>query len=252
MLDILHDSADWCVLNKPAGLVCHPTKGDLTSSLVGRLRLHFGPDSTSHLVHRLDRETSGLVVVARSRAAARDLGRLFESREVRKAYLAIVHGCPAQDRFLMEAPLGRALDSPVVIQDGVRPGGTPACTEVSVARRLVREGREFALVEAVPRTGRKHQIRIHLAHAGHPIVGDKIYGGDPTRYLRFVEGRSTAEDAEALLLPHQALHAYRLAFSWQGREWVFEAPPDAAFLGFLRQASETWRSPEADLSRFGL
>lgn len=251
MLQILHDDPEWCVLDKPAGLVCHPTKGDLTTSLVGRLRLHFGADAGCRLVHRLDRETSGLVVVARSREAARDLGRLFESREVRKTYLAIVHGFPSEDRFTIDAPIGRALDSPVAIQDAVRPDGAAASTELEVLRRFGVDGERFALVRLVPRTGRKHQLRIHLAHAGHAIVGDKIYGGDPRRYLRFIAGALTESDRSALLLENQALHAWKLEFSWRGRGWAFASPPDPAFRGFVRTGGVEWRCDE-DLAAFGL
>lgn len=232
MLNILHEDAELLVVNKPAGLVCHPTKGDALSSLISRLRLHLGGGAVI-LVNRLDRETSGITVAAKDRKAAAELGRLFESRAVHKSYLAIVHGHPAADDFRVEVRLGKHPDSPVAIQDAVVADGTESATEFRVVRRLERQGRRFAVVRAMPWTGRKHQIRIHLAHAGWPIVGDKIYGGDPTRYLRFVRGESTADDEAALLLKNQALHAERLAFSWRGRDWHFEAPPEVEFLEFV-------------------
>ena len=240
-LDIVHEDADLLVVNKPAGLVCHPTKGDEYSSLISRVRLHL-PGGTPHLIHRLDRETSGLVVVAKNSAAAGELGKIWESRAVQKEYLAIVHGHPAEDRGVIDAPLGRDEASPVAIKDCVRPDGAPARTEYVVEKRFFRPvaagaapsgpGR-FALVRLQPLTGRKHQIRIHLAHAGHPIVGDKIYGGDPDSYLALVEDRLTEEQRARLLLPHQALHAGRIQFAWRGRSHDYTAPPETAFTGFI-------------------
>lgn len=231
-VDVLHEDDDLLVVRKPAGLVCHPTKGDAFSSLISRLRGH-REGLPVYLVNRLDRETSGVTVAAKSREAAGELGRLFETRQVTKEYLAVVHGHPREDRFTIEAPLGKDTGSPVAVKDGVRPDGAPAMTRVEVVRRFRRGDAPFALVRPVPETGRKHQIRIHLAHAGHAIVGDKIYGGDPGCYLRFVEGRMTDEDRARMLLEHQALHAGRLAFAWRGRNWEFKAEPEAAFLEFL-------------------
>ncbi|MBL9135917.1 MAG: RluA family pseudouridine synthase [Verrucomicrobiales bacterium] len=238
MLRILHEDLDLLVVNKPAGLVCHPTKGDALSSLISRLRLHHGGPGVI-LVNRLDRETSGITVAAKNREAAAELGRLFESRAVHKCYRAIVHGHPATDDFRVEVRLGKHPDSPVAIQDAVVAEGVESATEFRVLRRFERCAARFAVVQAIPWTGRKHQIRIHLAHAGWPIVGDKIYGGDPTRYLRFVRGEGTPADASALLLKNQALHAERLEFSWRGRDWRFEASPEEEFLDFVGSEDPT-------------
>lgn len=240
VLPVLHEDAELLVINKPAGLVCHPTKGDAMSSLIGRLRLHVGGPGV-YLVNRLDRETSGVIVAAKSRVAASELGRLFESGSVSKEYLAIVHGHPVENAFTVEAPLGRDLGSEVAIRDTVRPDGLRAVTRVSVVRKFSRRETPFCVVRAEPLTGRKHQIRIHLAHRGHPIVGDKIYGDDPTRYLRFVRGELTQSDRAALLLEHQALHADRLTFSWRGGKWTFSAKPEPSFLGFASEALQGLR-----------
>jgi 23S rRNA pseudouridine1911/1915/1917 synthase len=243
LLRILYEDDDLLVLNKPAGLVCHPTKGSAYSSLIGRVRIHLAatgasaapPVSGPHLINRLDRETSGVVLVAKHPAAAGELGRLWERKQVAKEYLAIVHGHIAQDSGLIEAPLGRDTASPVAVKDCVRPDGAPAQTGYAVGRRFLRAGRAFSLARLQPRSGRKHQLRIHLAHLGHPVVGDKIYGGDEPLYLRFVSGQLDAAARQRLILPYQALHAAALAFSWRGRDWVFRAEAELWFTRFVAE-----------------
>jgi 23S rRNA pseudouridine1911/1915/1917 synthase len=219
-------------LNKPAGLVCHPTKTDETSSLIGRVRLHLG-GREGRLINRLDRETTGVVLVAKSATVAGELGRLIAGRDADKTYWAIVHGQRPGDEFTIDARLGRDPDSAVAIKDRVRDDGADARTDVRVRCRFTHRDEPMMWVDARPHTGRKHQIRIHLAHAGHPIVGDKIYGADEMRYLRFIDGALTDADLAALVLPNHALHARRLAFAWRGRDWVFTADPDAAFRAML-------------------
>src|ERR1041384_2679313 len=111
LFQILHEDDDLLVINKPAGLVCHPTKGDVYSSLISRVRLHLGPDSTTHLVNRLDRETSGIILVAKNDVTALELRRIWETRAVRKQYLAIVIGHVCADAGTISAPLGKDLQS---------------------------------------------------------------------------------------------------------------------------------------------
>jgi 23S rRNA pseudouridine1911/1915/1917 synthase len=211
-------------------LVCHPTKGDEYSSLISRARLYLGPQSAvPHLIHRLDRETSGLVLLARNPLTAGELGKIWESRAVAKEYLAIVHGHVTAPRGIIEAPLGRDETSPVAVKDCVRPDGAPAQTEFTVEKQFPAP---FTLLRLRPLTGRKHQLRIHLAHLGHPIVGDKLYGGDPDCYLALVENRLTDRQREQLILPWQALHAARLQFSWRERPYDFSTPPEPWFSEF--------------------
>lgn len=232
LLEVVHEDDDLLVVDKPAGLVVHPSKDGELSSLIGRVRLHLGRGE-GRLVNRLDRETSGLVVVAKHADVAKELGRLFAGRDVTKRYVAVVHGQLDPPRQRIVAPLGRDDASAVAIKDCVREDGAPAETEVQLVRSSEREGRPFSLVDVEPKTGRKHQIRIHLAHIGHPIVGDKIYGGDEHVYLRFVTRTLTEDDRQRLILEHHALHAGALRFTWRGREWAFEAQAPSHIVDFI-------------------
>jgi 23S rRNA pseudouridine1911/1915/1917 synthase len=238
LLEVVYEDENVLVVNKPAGLVVHPSKDGERSSLIGRVRLYLG-HAEGRLVNRLDRETSGLVVVARSSAVAGDLGRLVARRALRKVYLAIAQGHVAEVPRTIDAPLGRDDRSLVAIKDCVRDDGAPATTRITSVRHIIRDGRPYSVLSVEPLTGRKHQIRIHLAHIGHPIVGDKIYGEDEGRYLRLVTGTLTDDDRRALVLDHHALHASGLAFSWRGREWVFQAPLPERLLGFAAIALES-------------
>jgi len=271
LFDIIHEDAGLLVINKPAGLVCHPTKGDEFSSLISRARLYLKPSTlnlqpSTHLINRLDRETSGIVIIAKNSEIAGELGKIWEARAVGKEYLAIVHGHVRDDHGLIDAPLGKDEQSKVAVKDCVRPDGAPAQTEFWVEHRFNRprprqsesedDGRErgrggitnagevgqstlnsqpstFSLLRLIPRTGRKHQIRIHLAHLGHPIVGDKLYGGDEDLYLALVENRLTPEQRARLILPHQALHARAVRFLWRGQPGEFSCAPEPWFSDFL-------------------
>ncbi len=227
LLDILHEDAELLVINKPADLVCHPSKDGELSSLIGRVRLHLGGASPAHLVNRLDRETSGVILVAKTDDAARALRKLWEARRVDKDYVALVHGHVREDSGSVDAPLGKDVASRVAIRDCVRPDGASSQTAFQVLERFTRAGAPYTRLRVLPRTGRKHQIRIHLAHLGHPIVGDKLYGGDEDCYLALVERRLTPAQRAWLLLPNHALHARALRFTWRGeaREFSCAAPP---------------------------
>lgn len=238
LFPIIHEDDGLLVINKPAGLVCHPTKTDEYSSLISRVRLYLvgressRADLSIHLVNRLDRETSGVTLVAKSDDVAREIRRLWENRSVDKEYLAIVHGHVRDEKGLIDAPLGKDESSRVAVKDCVRPDGLPSQTEFTVINRFSRAEGDFTHLRIRLLTGRKHQIRIHLAHLGHSIVGDKLYGGDEDIYLALVENRLTEEHRRKLIFPNQALHASQLRFSWRMREVDFQCEPGEWFRDF--------------------
>ena len=255
LFEVIYEDSDFLVINKPAGLVCHPTKTDEYSSLISRVRLYLGSDARPQLVNRLDRETSGVTIVAKNDIAARQLRRLWEERQVHKEYLAIVKGRLNDSYRAIAAPLGRDEQSRVAIKHCVRSDGAVATTELWVQQVFYRHTGAatpsgsmsvdryaiaqtlFSLLKVVPCTGRKHQIRIHLAHVGHPIIGDKLYGGDEGLYLAFVQNRLTADQWAGLLVPHHALHAGEVRFQWGGQERVFRAEPESWFKAFCSSST---------------
>ncbi|HLX72644.1 MAG TPA: RluA family pseudouridine synthase [Verrucomicrobiae bacterium] len=232
LLTLIYEDDELLVINKPAGLVCHPTKTDEFSSLISRVRLYLGNSAIAHLVNRLDRETSGVTLIAKRDETARELRRLWENRSVEKEYLAIVHGHLHDDSGAINAPLGKDETSYVAVKDCVRADGLPSQTSFFVQKRFTRAEGDFTLIRVLPLTGRKHQIRIHLAHIGHPIVGDKLYGGDEDLYLALVEDRLTEEQKQRLIFSNHVLHAHAVKFQWRESQRAFIAPPDKHFEEF--------------------
>jgi len=255
---VIEETDDYIVVDKPAFLLTHPTKPDQRPTLWKQLRellaFEIANGGQVSIVNRLDRETSGLVLVAKTAPAARRFGLLMQQQCVHKEYLAIVWGWPEWETTIVDAPLdrqGKHQPSEIWLKQTIHPKGAPASTEFHVERRLTRstmphakaaepsplsspsgtrsreaagQGR-FSVVRAVPRTGRTHQIRVHLASLGHPIVGDKIYGPDEKLYLEFIETGWTSSLQQKLLLPRHALHSVRLAIR-EEHEWTSDLPTD--------------------------
>jgi 23S rRNA pseudouridine1911/1915/1917 synthase len=203
---------DWLlVLDKPAGLPIHPTARYHKGTLVTLVRERYG-DDYAYPVHRLDRETSGLLVCGRTPEVCAALMRSFMRSDVHKEYLAISEGWPEREEFQVDAPIAEGTEL-VRIAVRIDPEvGKPARTRFAVAERFERQGERFSLLRAYPETGRQHQIRIHLQVAGFPIVGDKMYGPDARYFDRFSRHELDDEAWARLRLRRHALHATRIRF----------------------------------------
>ena len=215
-LDVIYDDEDIIVVNKPAGMVVHPASGNLSGTLVNAL-LHYskslsqlGDASRPGIVHRLDKDTSGLMVVARYDQAHAFLSRQFQKHQIERVYWAVVSGSVQHQEMRSREPLGRAADNrkKVVIQAE----GKPAVTNFRVVKRF----KNATLVEARPETGRTHQIRVHLRVSGYPVLGDLTYG------------------VRSAWIERQALHAKELGFihprTQKKIHFTSELPPDMQFL----------------------
>jgi len=223
---VIHDDPRLLVIDKPGDVVCHPSKHGPWSSLVGAVREHFGMERT-HLVFRLDRETSGVVVMAKDPRTASLLQTAMQERRVGKAYMTILTG-EIGGAVRVDQPLGVDTASPVFMKSAVCAGGQEA---VTLFEPLARGG-GFTLARVTTETGRKHQIRAHAQWLGHPVVGDKIYGPDARLYLDFIDRGWTPELQRVLLLPRQALHCARIDLGPAGIPAAFEAPLPADMAAF--------------------
>jgi len=220
------------VIEKPGDVVCHPSKEGPWSSLAGAVRQHRGGDIASHLIFRLDRETSGLVVFAKDALVARQLQMAVQERRYSKEYLVVLHG--TLDRAVcVDQPLGPDVGCPVTVKSCVKTDGTGQ-RAVSHFEPLSgsAEGGGFTLARVRTETGRKHQIRAHAQWLGHSLVGDKIYGPDPRLFLEFIEHGWTAALQERLLLSRQALHCSAIDLHAAGFPHRFESQLPDDLRGF--------------------
>lgn len=234
-LDIVYEDADLLVINKPPGLVVHPGAGrpggTLANALIARLPdlAALGEGLRPGIVHRLDKDTSGLLVVARSPRALASLREQVASRTAARTYLALVRGRPSHREGTIDAPIGRHPRHRTRM--AVVPRGRPAITRYRVVESFAR----YSLVEATLVTGRTHQIRVHFAHLGHPVAGDRAY----------------APGREEVGIGRQALHAWRLQVRHPatGARLAFEAAPPADFTAAVAQARAQGSPPDRRTTR---
>lgn len=213
-IPIVYEDDEIVVVDKPAGMVTHPAHGATSGTLVNALLAHIGtlPGDALRpgLVHRLDRDTSGLMVVAKTDAALSALGIAMKAREIKRAYLGLVHGVPEHPKGTIEGPIGR--DPHNRLRYAIVHDGKPAITHYEVREAFPQQAELLFRLE----TGRTHQIRVHMRAMGHPIVNDPLYGKEEARFN----------------LPGQALHAWRLSFHHPrtDRELSFEADPPEEYV----------------------
>jgi len=227
-LDILYEDDGLVVVNKPAGMVVHPARGHWSGTLTSALAFRFqslsdvGGPTRPGIVHRLDRDTSGVIVIAKTNAVHIHLGQQFHDREVKKEYFAITAGKLDRDRDIIEAPIGRHpyQRDKMAIRDG-----HVSSRDASTFYEVVGRHGRFTQVLLRPKTGRTHQIRVHLAHVGAPIICDRLYAGHSEITASTLGGKARM-DGEPCMLDRQALHARSLTLvnPQSGKEMTFEAP----------------------------
>lgn len=238
---ILDETPEYLVVDKPAPLQIHPSKPKdagltLWDGLRNLLCYELENGGQISIINRLDRETSGVVLVAKTSATARRFGKAMLRRQIKKSYLALVYGWPEWESVTDLSPIlraGEVQESPIWVKQMVHEKGVACHSEFHVKQRFYHQGEPFALVEASPHSGRMHQLRVHLAHQGHPVVGDKLYGVDESLYLAIVGQGWTPQLAARLLLPRQALHSHRMTLEdgYGALSWNAPLPEDmAAFI----------------------
>ena len=237
-LEILYQDADLVVINKPPGMVVHPARGHWSGTLAGALQFHFGPGLSQSggptrpgIVHRLDRQTSGVILVARTDQAHHKLAAQFQNRTIEKEYFAIVAGVPERDRDFIDRAIGV---HPVQREKMAIRRDDPASRAAQTFYEVLERFQGFAALKVLPKTGRTHQIRVHLGHVGFPVLCDRQYGGRAE--ITRGEIRRDPEDT-LVLLARQALHARRLRFvhPTSGIRLEIEAPLPADMLGVLAE-----------------
>jgi 23S rRNA pseudouridine1911/1915/1917 synthase len=229
-MTVVHEDDALIVIDKPIGLVVHPAAGNWTGTLLNGL-LHQWPAlqgvPRAGIVHRLDKDTSGLLVVAKTLSAQTSLVRQLQDRSMSRQYLALVWGQPVSAGRI-EAAIARHPRERTKMAVSQSMLAKPAVTHYARLATGTLDGKLVSLLECRLETGRTHQIRVHLANDGFPIVGDKLYSGDGSEYLEWMRDGWTPELQKRLFLPRHALHASWLSLMWNGRmmDWQIGLPTD--------------------------
>ena len=225
---VLYEDDGVLVVDKAAPLLTHPTgeknEPTLWHGVRELLSYELATGGQVSFINRLDRETSGITLIAKTAEAASELGKSMQERLLRKEYYAVVQGVPLWENAVNAEPILRMEEvapTRIHVRQCCHPSGKTSRTEFV---KLKPGKGNCCLVRCIPYTGRMHQIRVHLAYLGHPLVGDKIYGGDESCYLEFMQNGWTPSLASRLILPRHALHACMLAFPRNG-EWVTVESP---------------------------
>lgn len=231
---VLYEDEELIVIDKPAGLMCHPAGNSFTWAVIGLARARW-PEEPIDLVHRIDRDTSGLLMLTRSLKANQWYKKFIQSPECTKEYLAITKGCPSWGRKTINGPIAKA-NGTIRIQMAVRPEGVAARTDITVIER--NSSADLCLLRCRIHTGRTHQIRVHLASIGFPLLGDRMYGVPENVFLHAWKNGADESTFLATGAPRQALHCSRLRLQRPNGEWLeLEAP-------LAEELARWWGEPE--------
>ena len=227
---------DFALFDKPSGVLIHPQNRHTPYSLIDEIKHHFGYDA--NITHRIDQETSGLVLSANNKESERILKMKFENREMSKRYTALVHGEVSRETYIDE-PLLRAQDDSALVRMVVKVHDTGKASQTKIVPIEYFPELDMTLVEAHPRTGRQHQIRVHLFHVKHPIVGDPIYGQKEEDVVRFLD-RDISQDERKVLsgASRLLLHASYLGFEYEGNRYSIHSELDFRSLALNAVASK--------------
>jgi len=249
-LHAVYEDENLLVINKPSGITVHPGGAFLFNSLITHLQENFQTKEDFYLCHRLDRETSGLLVIAKTRETASKVSHFFQKsdgRDLQKDYYAVVHGHIPEKHFSITAPLGKDPESEIRLKMATlskKAGGLSSRTDFQVLERFTSpSGHPLTALRCQLFTGRQHQIRVHLLSKGYPIVGDKLYGVPETIFFKTRDQAPTEEDLKTLLLPRHALHAWKMALPHPIKPLKLElTAPIPSDLGTLKSPSEALHS----------